>query len=144
LFVLFALLSIVAYFFIIYGQISDFMVLGMTGGFGLIISGSGAPAAAPQLLACLSRATDWILTGVKWGDESWTRVTRPDSFGVSITSAPVLHWSLACSERLMTAVRRSDKGWSRLILPDHAELAASEQAQRDAARARRDGKPIWY
>ncbi len=36
----------------------------------------------------------------------------------------------------------TSSGWSRPLLPDHAELAASEQAERDAARARRCGKPI--
>ena len=33
-------------------------------------------------------------------------------------------------------------GWSRPMLPDHADLAATEQAQREAARARRGGKLI--
>jgi hypothetical protein len=45
------------------------------------------------------------------------------------------------AERLTTAACASS-GWSRPLLPDHAELAASEQAERDAARARRGDKPI--
>jgi hypothetical protein len=36
----------------------------------------------------------------------------------------------------------SSKGWSRPVLPDHGELAASDQAQIDAARARRGWRPI--
>jgi hypothetical protein len=47
------------------------------------------------------------------------------------------HQSLACSERLTMAYTSKASGWSRPLLPDHAELAASEQAERDAARARR-------
>ena len=35
-----------------------------------------------------------------------------------------------------------NKGWSRPLLPDHGELAASEQAQLEAARARRGWRPI--
>ncbi len=43
----------------------------------------------------------------------------------------------------LTAGRSSGKGWSRPLLPnDHADLAAAGQAQRDAARARRGGRPI--
>ena len=40
------------------------------------------------------------------------------------------------------AVRWPNKGWSRPVLPDHGELAASEQAQLEAARARRGWRPI--
>ena len=40
------------------------------------------------------------------------------------------------------AVRWPNKGWSRPLLPDHGELAASEQAQLEAARARRGWRPI--
>ena len=40
------------------------------------------------------------------------------------------------------AVRWPNKGWSRPLLPDHGELAALEQAQLEAARARRGWRPI--
>jgi hypothetical protein len=40
------------------------------------------------------------------------------------------------------AVRWPNKGWSRPVLPDHGELAASEQAQLEAARAKRGRRPI--
>jgi hypothetical protein len=40
------------------------------------------------------------------------------------------------------AVRWPNKGWSRPLLPDHGELAASAQAQLEAARARRGWRPI--
>ena len=36
----------------------------------------------------------------------------------------------------------SSSGWSRPMLPDHADLAATEQAQREAARARRGRRLI--
>ena len=39
-------------------------------------------------------------------------------------------------------VRWPNKGWSRPLLPDHGELAASEQAQLEAVRARRGWRPI--
>jgi hypothetical protein len=113
--------------------------LGIACGFGVVLSGVGASAAAPRSLACLSRATGWIITGVTWGNESWT---RPNSVGFGTTSAApeLLRRLLACSEQLTTT--NTIKGWSRPLLPDHAELAASEQAQHFAARARRSGKPI--
>ncbi len=108
-------------------------VLTSTNSFEVILSGVGASAAAPRSLAGLSLATGWIITGVKWGNESWS---RPDSVGVSTTSAaPALpRWSLACSARLTMAY--TIKGWSRPLLLDHVELAASEQAQCYAARER--------
>jgi hypothetical protein len=56
-------------------------------------------------------------------------------------SASALSGSLAGPAQF-TAVRCSGTGWSRPLLPDHAELAAEEQAQREAARARRGGRPI--
>jgi len=40
------------------------------------------------------------------------------------------------------AVKGRNEGWSRPLLPDHAELAASEQAQLEEARARRGWRPI--
>jgi hypothetical protein len=113
----------------------------MSGGVGLVLSGAAcASAAASQSLAGASRAFEWKITGVKWGNESWT--PRPDGFDVGTTSASAAlpRCSPAGSERLTTA--RGCSGWSRPLLPDHAELAASEQAERDAARARRGGKPI--
>ena len=36
----------------------------------------------------------------------------------------------------------NNSGWSRPLLPDHAELAALEQRQLEAARARRGWRPI--
>ena len=45
----------------------------------------------------------------------------------------------------VSAMRRPVQGfsgWSRPMLPDHADLAATEQAQREAARARRGGRLI--
>lgn len=117
------------------------VVLGMSGGVGLVLSGAAcASAAASQSLAGASRAFELKIMGVKWGNESWT--PRPDGFDVGTTSASAAlpRCSPAGSERLTTA--RGCSGWSRPLLPDHAELAASEQAERDAARARRGGKPI--
>jgi hypothetical protein len=117
------------------------VMLGMAGGVELVLSGAAcSSAAASQSLASASRAFGWKITGVKWGNESWTQ--RPDGFDVVTTSASV---ALPCcsptgSERLTTACASS--GWCRPLLPDHAELAASEQEERDAARARRGGKPI--
>jgi hypothetical protein len=113
----------------------------MAGGVGLVLSGAAcASAAASQSLAGASRAFELKIMGVKWGNESWT--PRPDGFDVGTTSASAAlpRCSPAGSERLTTA--RECSGWSRPLLPDHAELAASEQAERDAARARRGGKPI--
>ncbi len=117
------------------------VVLGMAGGVGLVLSGAAcSSAAASQSLAGAPRAFGWKITGVKWGNESWT--PRPDGFDVGTTSASAAlpRCSPTGSERLTTACASS--GWSRPLLPDHAELAASEQAERDAARARRGGKPI--
>ena len=59
---------------------------------------------------------------------------------VGTTSALALpRRSLAGSERLTMPYTSKASGRSRPLLPDHAELAASgsEQAERDAARARR-------
>ena len=119
------------------------VVLGMAGGLGLVLSGAAcSSAAASQSLAgAAPRAFGWKITGVKWGNESWT--PRPNGFDVGSTtsaSAALPGCSPAGSERLMAACASS--GWSRPLLPDHAELAASEQVERDAARARRGGKPI--
>jgi hypothetical protein len=119
------------------------VVLGMAGGvgLGLVLSGAACSSAeASQSLAGAPRAFGWKITGVKWGNESWT--PRPDGLDVGTTSAlaALPRCSPAGSERLTTACASS--GWSRPLLPDHAELAASEQAERDAARARRGGKPI--
>jgi hypothetical protein len=93
-----------------------------------------------QSLAGPSQATGLIITGVKWGNKSWTQL--PNGFDVGTTSASVAlpSCSLTGSERLTTVCKSS--GWSLPLLPNHAELAASEQAERDAARARRGGKPI--
>ncbi len=58
------------------------------------------------------------------------------------------YWLTSCSlngsKRLTTACTSSE--WSLPLLPDHAELGASEQAERDAPRAtwRREGKPIHW
>jgi hypothetical protein len=101
----------------------------MAGGVGLLLSGAALcfSAAASQSLACPSQATGWIITNVKWGNESWT--PRPYDFDVGTTSASATlpRCSLAGSKRLTTAYTSS--GWSRPLLPDHAELAVSEQAQ---------------
>ena len=49
------------------------VVLGMSGGVGLALSGAAcASAAASQSLAGASRAFEWKITVVKWGNESWT------------------------------------------------------------------------
>jgi hypothetical protein len=95
-------------------------------GGGLALFGCGASAAPKsESLACPLhqspadplRVDEWTVRAVKWRNESWT---RPAGVGVGT----------------------SGKGWLRPLLPNHAELAASEQAQRDAARARRSGRPI--
>jgi hypothetical protein len=88
---------------------------------GLALFGCGGVAGSfawpfRQSLADPLRAGEWTIVAVKWRNESWT---RPAGVGVGI----------------------SGSGWSRPLLPDHAELAASEQAERDAARARRGGRP---
>ena len=57
---------------------------------------------------------------------------------ISAVAAP----SLVGQAVQATSVRWPNKGWSRPVLPDHAELAASEQAQLEAARARRGWRPI--
>jgi hypothetical protein len=121
------------------------LVLGMAGGvgLGLVLSGAACSSAdASQSLAGAPRAFWWKITGVKcqWGNKSWT--PRPDGSDIGTTSASAAlpRCSPAGSERLTTACASS--GWSRPLLPDHAELAASEHAERDAARARRGGKPI--
>ena len=40
------------------------------------------------------------------------------------------------------SLARNHSGWSRPVLPDHSELAALEQRQLEAARARRGWRPI--
>ena len=62
-------------------------------------------------------------------------------------SAPLLSLGAgaSCCVRVTTAERwpaNNHSGWSRPLLPDHAELAALEQRQIDAARARRGWRPI--
>ena len=44
--------------------------------------------------------------------------------------------------KLTTSIDQPNEGWSRPLLPDHGEVAASEQAQLDAARARCGWRPI--
>ncbi len=118
----------------------------MAGGVGLVLSGALAEFAstfASQSPASTSRATGLIITGVKSGNESWT--LRPYGFhSTTSASAAALPPLLACSDssEQLTATACANSGWSRPLLPDHAELAASEQAESDAARARRGGKPI--
>ena len=65
------------------------------------------------------RVGEWTIAAVKWRNENWT---RPAGVGAGISG--------------------SGSGWSRPLLPDHGELAAWEQAQIDAARARRGWWPI--
>jgi hypothetical protein len=91
--------------------------------------GTFSSAAASQSLAGASRAFGWKITGMKWGNESWTP-RRPDDFDVGTTSASAAlpRCSPAGSERLTVTTACASSGWSRPLLPDHAELAASEQA----------------
>ena len=117
----------------------------MTMGGGLLLFGSGF-SAAPQSLVGPSPVTTFTVTqaGVRWGNESWFG----DFLRCASTSEPVGSLSASSPPGLLagpsqlTAVRSSGKGWSRPLLPDHAELAAAEEAQRDAARAKRGGWPI--
>ncbi len=105
----------------------------MTMGGGLVLFGSGFSAASLSLVSTLP-LTGLTVEGVSWGNESWPRIIH--CFCASSPSR-----SLAGPIQL-TAVLFSCKGWSLPLLPDHAELAAAEQAQREAARARRGGRPI--
>jgi hypothetical protein len=57
-------------------------------------------------------------------------------------SAPPLSLTGPAAPAPLTAVRSPDKEVSQPLLLDHAELAAAEEAQREAARARRGGRPI--
>ncbi len=71
--------------------------------------------------------TLFTVTGVRWGNESWV-----GNF-LRCTSSPSL--SLADSALLTAALSFPDKAVSQPLLLDHAELAAAEQAQREAPRA---------
>ena len=97
---------------------------------GLLLFGSGF-SIAPQSHVSPLPVTLFTVTGLRWGRESW--ILR----GASSPSR-----SLAGSA-LLTAVRSfPDMTVSQLPLPDHAELAAAEKAQREAARTRRSGRLI--
>jgi hypothetical protein len=92
---------------------------------GLALFGCASDAPKSESLACTLHQSpadplgvdEWTVRAVNWRNESWT---RPAGVGVGT----------------------SGKGWSRPLLPDLAELAASEQAQCGAVRARRGGRPI--
>ncbi len=64
--------------------------------------------------------------------------------GARISASPPLSLAdgPATPAGTILAVRWPNKGWSRPLLPDHGELAATEQAQLEAARARRGWRPI--
>jgi hypothetical protein len=59
------------------------MVSGMAGGVGLVLCGA---ASVSQSLAGPSRATGWIITGVKWGNESST----PRTYGLDVGTTSAL------------------------------------------------------
>jgi hypothetical protein len=64
---------------------------------------------------------------------------NPFGFGVSSSARP----RSLCGPVPAARVHRPIRGcWSRPLLADHAELAALEQAQLEAARARRGWRPI--
>ena len=63
-------------------------------------------------------------------------------FGSDISAVAAPSLQVVGQAVQVTFVRWPNKGWSQPVLPDHAELAASEQAQLEAAWARRGWRPI--
>jgi len=100
------------------------------------VRGTDETAAAPGSLT-----TTWthlfvvlIIVGVVIGGG-----LNPFGFGVSSSARP----RSLCGPLPAARVHQPIKGcWSRPLLADHAELAALEQAQLEAARARRGWRPI--
>ena len=88
-----------------------------------------------------------VFAGVVVGVGLWHFSYAHFSFSATPISAGILATpqSLAGPAtplKILSVQWYSSKGWSRPMLPDHGELAASEQAQMDAARARRGWRPI--
>ena len=93
-----------------------------------VVMGGGVISAAPRSLAGPARLAPRILS-VRWYPPLGGGLV-----GGGISAAPE---SLAGPVRA-TAERWPNKGRSRPVLPDHGQLAASEQAQLEAARATSD------
>jgi hypothetical protein len=102
------------------------------------------PLRRRMLCGCRIPVDHQCSSGIWMENYGCERATRAGRYGFDVgttsASAVLPCCSPACSERLTTACASS--GWSRPLLPDHAELAASEQAEHDAAGARLGGKPI--
>ena len=108
---------------------------------GILLFGSGFSAASQSLVGPLPGI--WLITtGVRWVNESLTQPVGPVRGFRAFESAPPRSLTGPAAPASLTAVRSPDKAVSRPLLLDHAELAAAEEAQREAARARRGGRPI--
>jgi hypothetical protein len=109
---------------------------------GRLLFCSGFSAASQSLVGPLPGI--WLTaTGVRWVKESLTQPVGPVRGFRAFESAPPRRRSLTgpAAPAPLTAVRSPDKAVSHPLLLDHAELAAAEEAQREAARARRGGRP---
>ena len=98
-----------------------------------ITAGSSVPFIASVILLALIASTILFALNVAAGGSSAVRL------------AASYHQKALIGSDTVSAMRLPVKGfsgWSRPMLPDHADLAATEQAQREAARARRGGKLI--
>jgi hypothetical protein len=108
---------------------------------GRLLFGSGFSAASQSLVGPLPGI--WLTaTGVRWVNESLTQPVGPVRGFRAFESAPPRSLTGPAAPAPRTAVRSPDKAVSQPLLLDHAELAAAEEAQREAARARRGGRPI--
>jgi hypothetical protein len=106
---------------------------------GLLLFCSGFSAASQSLVGSLPGI--WLIsTGVRWVNESLTQPVGPVRGFRAFESAPPRSLTGPAAPAPLTAVRSPDKAVSRPLLLDHAELAAAEEAQREAARARRGGR----
>ena len=103
-------------------------------------------AAASSVWVCLFLFV-LVFAGVVVGVGLWHFSYAHFSFSATRISAGILAMPQSVAGpatplKILSVQWYSSKGWSRPMLPDHGELAASEQAQMDAARARRGWRPI--
>jgi hypothetical protein len=98
---------------------------------GLLFFGSGF-SIVPQSLVSPLTLTSFTATGVRWGNESW--------IGDFFRGASSPSRSLAGPALLTAVLSFPDKAVSQPLLPYHAELAAAEKAQREAAWTRLRGR----
>ena len=78
--------------------------------------------------------------GVRWGNESLTQPVGPVCGFLAFEWAPPRSLAGPAALAPLTALWSPDKAVFQPLLPDHAELAAAEEAQHEAARTRGSGR----